>query len=582
MSTPSGMRSLVALVLGVTLLTPVGAGAEGPAFRAGPGRGPTGTVITTSGDGCAPPAVAVVVRLVAGHEVPTFDSFLVDGDGTWSGDLVVPAGTPARTYRLEAHCDVPGDQPAEEDADLVTYAARSFTVTGEGAGAESVPPEPRFSGGIEPFPDYDGQSTCSPSPKPGTVAFMNMVMTHFGGSSLGISRACTIGGTSEHKEGRAWDWSNNAGRAADRARVQRVFTWLFATDAHCNRYANARRLGIMYVIWNRQFFGLYDTEEGWRPYTGSSPHTDHVHFSLTRDGAYQRTSWWNPVWPVPTGWDVADHADDTLEPADGQPLVGDFDGNGVDDLLWYQPGTAPDEIWWGEEGGGVDVAPVTINGTYEPFVGDFNGDCRADVFWYGPGPAADREWFGHRNRLFSGTDIVVDEDYDIPVVGDFNGDRSDDILWYGVGARPDALWRGSIYGFGRGSITVNGTFQPLAGDFDGNRKDDVFFYGPGTDRDVVWYGNLAGFAGREVTFDGVASPPIVGDLNGDQRTDVLWYVPGVGSDRLWVGAPNRAFVGSFVDVDEDAPEPLTGDFDGDGRDDILFHGGAETDPVWWL
>ena len=54
----------------------------------------------------------------------------------------------------------------------------------------------------------------------------------------------------------------------------------------------ARRLGIMYVIFDHRIWGSYADEQGWRPYTGASPHTDHVHFSLSWAGAWARTSYW--------------------------------------------------------------------------------------------------------------------------------------------------------------------------------------------------------------------------------------------------------------------------------------------------
>jgi len=39
--------------------------------------------------------------------------------------------------------------------------------------------------------------------------------------------------------------------------------------------ANAKRLGVKYLIWNRR---SWNTERGtWVGYTGSNPHTDHVH-----------------------------------------------------------------------------------------------------------------------------------------------------------------------------------------------------------------------------------------------------------------------------------------------------------------
>jgi len=54
----------------------------------------------------------------------------------------------------------------------------------------------------------------------------------------------------------------------------------------------ARRFGIMYIIWNKKMWRAYDPGRGWAAYTGSSPHTDHIHFSFSWDGAYGRTSWW--------------------------------------------------------------------------------------------------------------------------------------------------------------------------------------------------------------------------------------------------------------------------------------------------
>jgi hypothetical protein len=43
--------------------------------------------------------------------------------------------------------------------------------------------------------------------------------------------------------------------------------------------ANAKRLSVTYVIWNRR---IYDTRsgKGWAAYQGPSPHTDHVHISF--------------------------------------------------------------------------------------------------------------------------------------------------------------------------------------------------------------------------------------------------------------------------------------------------------------
>lgn len=43
--------------------------------------------------------------------------------------------------------------------------------------------------------------------------------------------------------------------------------------------ANAKRLAITYIIWNRAIWDIRNSR-GWEPYKGSSPHTDHVHISF--------------------------------------------------------------------------------------------------------------------------------------------------------------------------------------------------------------------------------------------------------------------------------------------------------------
>jgi hypothetical protein len=62
----------------------------------------------------------------------------------------------------------------------------------------------------------------------------------------------------------------------------------------------ARRLGVMYIIHNRRIWGSYRAGEGWRPYVGANPHTDHVHFSFSWAGARKQTSYWDGT-PVTYG-----------------------------------------------------------------------------------------------------------------------------------------------------------------------------------------------------------------------------------------------------------------------------------------
>jgi hypothetical protein len=147
---------------------------------------------------------------------------------------------------------------------------------------------------IEGLSPYQAQTTCSPTAKPGVTAFTSIVLKAYPGTgSSGIVRACSVGGRSEHKEGRAWDWRLNHANATQRAQASNLTAWLFATDRYGNRFANARRLGVMYVIWNGKIWSSYKASSGWQPYSGSSPHRDHMHVSFSWAGALKRTSYWS-------------------------------------------------------------------------------------------------------------------------------------------------------------------------------------------------------------------------------------------------------------------------------------------------
>ena len=173
--------------------------------------------------------------------------------------------------------------------------------------AGAAPSTPTFGPVIEGLASYDPQSTCSPTVKPGTGALRSLVLaTYKNTGDSGIVRSCDVGGTSEHKEGRAWDWRVNAYDAAQHAAARDLLTWLLATDAHGNQYALARRLGIMYVIWDRHIWSAYNASAGWRPYSGSNPHTGHVHISLSRRGGDKLTTFWSPDKTVPPPVDPTD------------------------------------------------------------------------------------------------------------------------------------------------------------------------------------------------------------------------------------------------------------------------------------
>jgi peptidoglycan hydrolase-like protein with peptidoglycan-binding domain len=133
---------------------------------------------------------------------------------------------------------------------------------------------------------YQAQVSCDPRAKPGVTAFAALMRAHYMTGATGTFRPCQAD-TSEHYDGRAVDWMNSVNDPRQKAVADSVTAWLSADSG-----VMARRFGISYIIWNHRMWREYAPERGWVLYTGAVPHTDHIHFSFSWDGAMQRTSWW--------------------------------------------------------------------------------------------------------------------------------------------------------------------------------------------------------------------------------------------------------------------------------------------------
>ncbi|WP_336922753.1 hypothetical protein [Aquipuribacter sp. SD81] len=177
-------------------------------------------------------------------------------------------------------------------ATTVAVVAALSTLAAAPASAALTAPRPpvSFTTAPEQPAPYVGQLICDPAEKPGAQAVRALLRETYGVANTGgISRSCTQGGRSEHKEGRAYDWANDVSNATHKARADHFVAWATGPDSQGVPGGNAHRLGIQYVIWNKR---IWNSRSGWKDYTGASPHTDHVHVSLSWDGAYKRTSWW--------------------------------------------------------------------------------------------------------------------------------------------------------------------------------------------------------------------------------------------------------------------------------------------------
>ncbi len=198
--------------------------------------------------------------------------------------------TAACTWALLPACGHDsGDHPPTDDE--IGFVHRAVSCP---HGGRVKPATPLFSSSIDDYAGYAPQTRCSGSAKPGVKAFRDLVLkTYPCTSSGGIVRGCSAGGRSEHKEGRAWDWMVSYPHPA----AAELLEWLLATDEHGNQAAMARRLGIMYMIWNRKIWKSYQAHRGWQKYNKSA-HRDHVHFSFSWAAAKKQTSFWSAQCPA--------------------------------------------------------------------------------------------------------------------------------------------------------------------------------------------------------------------------------------------------------------------------------------------
>ncbi|WP_256792136.1 peptidoglycan-binding protein [Terrabacter sp. Ter38] len=205
-------------------------------------------------------------------------------------------------------------------ASLAIVSAVAPSATAGGGAAVAVPPTPTgLPVAIEGLSPYVPPTGCDLRTRTGSAKLATLIQATYG-NTYGLSRPCTSATTpsSEHFDGRAVDTFFNVRNASERAEASAVLTWLLAYDKAGNRYANARRLGVMYIIWNDKMWSSYRPAEGWRPYstcadTPSSAydtacHRNHIHLSLSWEGANGRTSFWTKT-VAPVDWGPCRPAD---------------------------------------------------------------------------------------------------------------------------------------------------------------------------------------------------------------------------------------------------------------------------------
>ena len=390
-----------------------------------------------------------------------------------------------------------------------------------------TPPESVIAKGRSQYLPYEAAgSRCSGGMTPGAVELGRFIHANFPGVSSVQGYNCrNIGGSSTlslHGVGRALDimipvdgsWSDRG--SADNDKGDPIANWLIE---------NAETIGIQYIVWDRRSWGAHRSGSKLRDYGGSHAHHDHLHIELTTAAARKQTPFFGgnvpPIHGTSTTVECRDSravGSDCKIPTDFQNLVGDFNGDGKQDVAvlsangagawngWFSMdlsrGNKFHSTVWGSK-----TPQHMRNGNgdskYRALVGDFNGDGKDDVATLGLDAAGGwSDWFSMDISTGSGFDSVVwsastpmhirngssGRDYRV-VVGDFNGDGKDDIATLspnGGGGWADWVSMELSYGQGFRSVVwhaktprhirnggANNDYRVLVGDFNGDGKDDL-------------------------------------------------------------------------------------------------------------
>jgi hypothetical protein len=165
----------------------------------------------------------------------------------------------------------------------------------------STPSAAAYTDAPEDYASYQPEKGCRDKPRPGTKKLAAWINNTFdGGTAVASMRRCDRS-TSEHQDGRAIDWMMDATKKKDRRQVKRFLAQLFAADSDGNEHALARRMGVMYLIWDDGMYSAYRTsgadhferrDYGCTCGSKTARHRDHVHISLSLPGGRARTSWY--------------------------------------------------------------------------------------------------------------------------------------------------------------------------------------------------------------------------------------------------------------------------------------------------
>jgi hypothetical protein len=297
--------------------------------------------------------------------------------------------------------------------------------------------------------------------------------------------------------------------------------------------------------------------------------------------------------------------------------VGDFNGDGRDDLLWNRIRSGQGNLIQValSAGGGAfnflppDTIPGNFANEWKTYIGDATGDGKDDIIFNYMTAAG-----GNRTvtAVSQGGTFTLGQllDHDIKswsgytaFVADIDGGGRTDILWSSLPRSENRVH--TAITDANGSFTQKGSTDYLSGwggygayvgDIDGDGRADMIWTKPGVDSaGTIAVHRATGGAGGKFTLVSssaqvIARPQewnsgslrtLVGDFNGDGRSDIVFNQLSAGGNRVKVGLGGLTGSFTFNSIPQDHPvfgvnwaqvdgSALVMDVNGDSRDDLVW------------
>lgn len=293
--------------------------------------------------------------------------------------------------------------------------------------------------------------------------------------------------------------------------------------------------------------------------------------------------------------------------------VGDFNGDGRDDLVWNRRQEAqPNKVYAGlSNGDGTfqwqDVQAMGGNWAtgWQTHVDDATGDGRDDlVFTYLTTSARTVVAVSQGNGMFTPAPLHDHgggwDNFSSTFVTDVNGDGRADIIRNtqpGYVENHVSVWRSVGGGDLAGRVNKQfsagwHSYKPHIGDVNGDGRSDMLW--TQSTANTFYVHRALGNADGHFDFGGAISttrpeifgevgevPAAIGDFNGDGRADILFNELTATTNGLVVGLGNgsggvdfstvaQAHSGTSTNWTQYGPGPLVLDVNNDGRDDIVW------------